>query len=134
MLARADRVSEADSREWGRFLGLVERHRQNPKASLNCGVLANLVGLAAFGDDADFVTLAELTCLLGVERVATVQHRAARFIEPDPTFPITTVALRRMVAASRTRTPARSSTRWSPSCSRASTPTSSSRSSATRRS
>ena len=30
---------------------------QKPKASLNCGVLANLVGLAAFGDDADFVTL-----------------------------------------------------------------------------
>ena len=100
VLARADRVPAADVREWNRFLGLVERHRQNPKASLNCGVLANLVGIAAFGDDADFVTLVELTSLLGVERVAAVQHRAARFVEPDPTYPITTIALRRMVAAS----------------------------------
>jgi transcriptional regulator with XRE-family HTH domain len=99
VVARADRVPATDVPEWNRFLGLIERHRQNPKAALNCGVLANLVGIAAFGDDADFVTLSELGCLLGVERVAAVQHRAARFIEPDPTFPITTIAVRRMVAA-----------------------------------
>ncbi|WP_322937817.1 helix-turn-helix domain-containing protein [Nocardioides bizhenqiangii] len=100
VLARSDRVPDTHCREWNRFLSLVERHRQNPKASLNCGVLANLVGIAAFGDDPDFVTLTELGCLLGVERLAAVQHRAARFIEPNPTFPITTIALRRMVAAS----------------------------------
>lgn len=100
VLARADRVPQTDQREWNRFLGLIERHRSNPPASLNCGILANLVGVAAFGDDADFATLTELGCLLGVDRVASVQHRAARFIEPDPTFPITTVALRRMLGAS----------------------------------
>jgi hypothetical protein len=100
VLARADRVPATDLREWDRFLALLERHRDNPKAALNCGVLANLVGIAAFGEDSDFVTLAELTALIGVERVAALQHRSARFIEPDPTFPITTIALRRMVAAS----------------------------------
>ena len=100
MLARADRVPPADQREWTRFLGLIERHRLNPQASLNCGVLANLIGIAAFGDDADLVTLAELGCLFGVDRVAAVQHRAARFIEPDATFPITTAAVRRMMGAS----------------------------------
>ena len=99
VLARADRVPEPDRREWNRFLGLLERHRRNPQASLNCGVLANLVGIAAFGDDADFVTVAELSRLLGVDRLAAIQHRSARFIEPDQTFPITTVALHRMVAA-----------------------------------
>ena len=98
VLARGDRVAATDVPEWNRFLGLIERHRLNPKAALNCGVLANLVGLAAFGDDVDFVTLSELSCLLGVERVAAIQHRSARFIEPDPTFPITTIAVRRMVA------------------------------------
>ncbi len=100
VLARADRVPPADQREWTRFLGLIERHRLNPQASLNCGVLANLIGIAAFGDDADLVTLAELGCLFGVDRVAAVQHRAARFIEPDATFPITTAAVRRMMGAS----------------------------------
>ena len=35
---------ETDVHEWNRFLGLLERHRANPKAALNCGVLANLVG------------------------------------------------------------------------------------------
>ncbi len=98
VLDRADRVAEPDLREWNRFLSLLERHRDNPRAALNCAVLANLVGIAAFGDPVDFVTLDELTCLIGGERVAAVQHRSARFIEPDPTYPITTVALRRMVA------------------------------------
>lgn len=100
VLARADRLPAADGTEWDRFLSLVGRHRLNPKAALNCGVLANLVGIAAFGDDADLVTLSELNHQLGVDRVAAVQHRAARFVEPDPTFPITTAALRRMVASS----------------------------------
>lgn len=100
VLDRGDRVAEADLREWNRFLNLLARHRRNPKAALNCAVLANLVGIAAFGDNADFVTLEELTCLLGAERVAAVQHRSARFVEPDLTYPITTIALRRMVAAS----------------------------------
>ena len=99
VLSRADRVPPTDAREWSRFLGLIERHRQNPNAALNCSVLANLVGIAVFGDEADFDALSELTGLLGVERVAAVQHRAARFIEPDLTFPLTTSALRRMVAA-----------------------------------
>ena len=43
--------------EWNSLLGLLERHRANPKAALNCGVLANLVGIAAFGDAADFAAL-----------------------------------------------------------------------------
>jgi len=100
VLDRAHRVADQDLREWNRFLNLLERHRDNPRAALNCAVLANLVGIAAFGDSVDFVTLDELTCLIGGERVAAVQHRSARFIEPDPTYPITTVALRRMIAAS----------------------------------
>ncbi len=100
VLERADRVPEPDLPEWNRFLNLLDRHRTNPIAALNCAVLANLVGIAAFGDDTDFVTLDELTCLIGRGRVAAVQHRAARFIEPDPTYPISTVALRRMIAAS----------------------------------
>jgi|GEM_PF-468041 len=99
VLDRAGRVAEPDLREWHRFLNLLDRHRTNPKAAVSCAVLANLVGIAAFGDDSDFVTLEELTCLLGTERVAAVQHRSARFVEPDLTYPITTIALRRMVAA-----------------------------------
>jgi len=99
VLARSDRVAECDVHEWQRFLRLLDRHRQNPRAALNCGILANLVGLAAFGDAADLAALGELSDRLGVERVAAVQHRAARFVEPDPTFPITTTAVRRMVAA-----------------------------------
>lgn len=100
VLDRADRVPASDAGEWSRFLGLVERDRHSASSALSCGVLANLVGIAVFGDDADFVTLADLTALLGVERVATVQHRSARFVELDPTLPITTAALRRIVAAS----------------------------------
>lgn len=61
---------------------------------MNRGVLANPVGLAVFGDEADFVNLSELTDSVGV------QHRVARFIEPHPTFPVTTAALRRMIPAS----------------------------------
>jgi hypothetical protein len=99
-LARADRVTEANRHEWRRFLGLLDRHRENPKVNFNCAVLANLFGIAAFGDAADFVALAGLSDRLGVDRVAAVQHRTARFIEPDPTFPLTTVAVRRMVAVS----------------------------------
>lgn len=99
VLDRSDRIPAADLREWSRFLSLLGRHRENPKAAFNCAVLSNLVGIAAFADDSDFVTLDELTCLLGVERVAAVQHRSARFIEPDATYPITTIALRRMVGA-----------------------------------
>ena len=87
--------------EWNSLLGLLERHRANPKAAMNCGVLANLVGIAAFGDAADFAALDGLSRRLGGERVAAVQHRAARFIEFDPTFPLTTIAIRQMVAASR---------------------------------
>jgi len=98
VLARSDRA-ERDGLEWQRFLRLLDRHRQNPRAALNCGVLANLIGLAAFGDAADLAALGELSDRLGVERVAAVQHRAARFVEPDLTFPITTTAVRRMVAA-----------------------------------
>lgn len=101
VLARADRVDEPFLREWSSLLGLLERHRANPKAVINCGVLANLVGIAAFGDAADFAALDGLTRRLGSERVATVQHRAARFVEPDPTFPLTTIAIRQLVAASR---------------------------------
>lgn len=96
VLARADRVTEPHTWEWDRFLHLLERHRTNPRAALNCGVLANLVGLAVFGAPADFTALTELGRRLGPERLAAVQHRTARFIEPAPTFPITTAALRRM--------------------------------------
>ncbi len=100
VLTRADRVPATDAREWNRFLELLVRHRHGPKAPLHCGVLANLVGIATFGDDADLVALSELSSRLGGERLAAVQHRAARFIEPDPTFPITTAALRRIITAS----------------------------------
>lgn len=99
VLERAERIDVAVTHEWNRMLGLLERHRTNPKAALSCGVLANLVGIAAFGDAADFAALDTLTDRLGRERVAAVQHRTARFIEPDPTSPLTTLAVRRMVAA-----------------------------------
>lgn len=101
VLARADRVDEQFAHEWNRMLGLLDRHRTNPKAAVSCGVLANLVGLAAFGDDADIAALDELTDRLGGDRVAAVQHRTARFVESDQTFPLTTAAVRRLVCADR---------------------------------
>lgn len=97
VLSRADRVPARQSQEWHRFLGLIARHRHSRRAALHCGVLANLVGVAVFGDDTDLRSVSELADLLGLDRLAAVQHRAARFVEPDPSFPITTAALRRMV-------------------------------------
>ncbi|KAA1419244.1 helix-turn-helix domain-containing protein [Nocardioides humilatus] len=100
VLARADRVEPVDHPEWERFLGLLDRHRTNAKAAINCGVLANLVGIAAFGDATDFLALADLSDRLGADRLAAIQHRAARFIEPDATFPLTTIAITRMIGSS----------------------------------
>lgn len=99
VLARADRVIEADARVWVRLLTILDRHRVNEKAELNCAVLSNLVGTAFFGDAEDLLALLELSDEFGTGRIVTVQHRAARFIEPDPTYPLTTRAVRRMVAS-----------------------------------
>ncbi|MEZ0578103.1 helix-turn-helix domain-containing protein [Nocardioides sp. MH1] len=99
VLARAPRLTDEHGVGWTRYVGLLERHGTNPKAAVNCGVLSNLVGIAAFGDALDFVALAGLADRLGSPRLAAVQHRTARFVEPDPTFPLTTVAIRRMVGA-----------------------------------
>ena len=97
VLARAERIEEGDGPEWSRLLGILDRHRANPRAELNCAVLANLIGIALLGDPDDLAELADLTDDFGGARVAAVQHRAARFVEPDPTYPVTTRAVRRMV-------------------------------------
>lgn len=100
VLSRAERVPADDQLAWDHFLGILGRHRDRPRAATSCGVLANLVGIATFGDAADFVVLTDLSARLGATRLASVQHRTARFIEPHPTFPVTTEAVRRMVAVS----------------------------------
>uniref|UniRef100_UPI0016005E23 helix-turn-helix domain-containing protein n=1 Tax=Nocardioides stalactiti TaxID=2755356 RepID=UPI0016005E23 len=98
VLVRARRVGAADI-GWQRFVTLIDRHRNNPRAMLNSAVLANLIGIATFGDARDFVTLDDLGDRIGGERLAAVQHRAARFVERDATYPMTTLAVARMVAA-----------------------------------
>ena len=100
VLARAEQVPAGDQVAWEQFLAILARHHVQARAAANCGVLANLVGIATFGDAADFVVLADLSARLGATRLASVQHRTARFVEPHPTFPVTTEAVRRMVAVS----------------------------------
>lgn len=99
-LSRAERVGPEDAATWDRFVGILDRQRSRPRTAITCGVLANLVGIATFGDAADFVVLTDLSARLGATRLAAVQHRTARFVEPDPSFPVTTRALHRMVVAS----------------------------------
>jgi hypothetical protein len=100
VLSRADRVRPRDTATWERFVRLLDRHRDHPRAATNCGVLANLIGISSFGDAADFVVLTDLSGRLGAPRLASVQHRTARFVEPDPSYPVTTRVLHRMIAAS----------------------------------
>lgn len=98
-LAREARLTGSrDIGTWRRLLGVLETHRDDERAATSSAVAANLVAIAAFGDPADYASLAWLADGLGHERLARLQHRAGRFLEADPALPWTTSAVRRLVA------------------------------------
>jgi len=99
VLARTHRVSAGDLDVWARLVALAEEHADISPTLPACATAANLVGLAVFGDDRDVAALVGLVDELGPERVARLQHRYGGALETDSRLPLTTAALRRMLAS-----------------------------------
>ncbi|TNM37394.1 helix-turn-helix domain-containing protein [Nocardioides albidus] len=83
VLARQDRVAPSARATWRRLLALLADRRGDPASDQLCAVLANLVGIVAFGDAEDFAASAGLHDTLGERRLAVLQQRAARLLEQD---------------------------------------------------
>jgi hypothetical protein len=83
---------------WDRLLRLLDGRRDALHATATCAASANLVGLAVYGDRADHAALADLAELLGHDRLARLQHRYGRQLEPDASLPIATEVVRRLLA------------------------------------
>jgi len=99
VLRRAGRVTEpVDLAVWARFLDLLDRHRDNPEAGPHRAVLANLLAVVAFDDVTDYAIVTDLADRFGHDRLAALHHRVSRFLEPDPSLPLTTTAVRHLVA------------------------------------
>ena len=102
VLARADRVAGSGhstyGTSWDRMLRLLGEQQEAQHATPTLAATANLVGLALFGDPLDHAALADLAEVLGHDRLARIQHRHGQQLEADPSLPITTRAVRRMLA------------------------------------
>lgn len=97
VLERTPDVPVQDLDAWERLLDLVEQ-RDGVHAIPSCSATANLFGLAVFGDTLDHEALADLAALYGHQRLARLQHRHASPLEHHPALPLTTRAVRRLVA------------------------------------
>jgi hypothetical protein len=82
---------------WERLVDLLEE-RDEAHAVASCAAAANLFGLALFGDPADHEAVADLAALYGHHRLARLQHRHGSPLEQHPALPLTTRAVRRLVA------------------------------------
>ncbi|WP_408898258.1 hypothetical protein ACJ5H2_03920 [Nocardioides sp. R1-1] len=98
VLARTARVPHADLDVWARLVALVEEHPDLSHTLPACAASGNLVGLALFGDLEDHAALSGLVDELGHDRLARLQHRYGSALETDSRLPLTTDALRRMLA------------------------------------
>lgn len=96
-LDRTAGVPDEDLDAWERLLKLVETH-DGVHAVEVCAAAANLFGLAVFDDVTDHVALADLSGILGHARAATLQHRHGTSLEVHAGLPLTTRAIRCMVA------------------------------------
>jgi len=97
VLDRTAWVPAADRDAWERLLDFMGDH-DGLHAIPACAAAANLFGLAVFGDVLDHAALADLADHLGQVRVARLQHRHAAPLESDAGLPLTSRAIRRMVA------------------------------------
>ncbi|HWU21565.1 MAG TPA: hypothetical protein VN088_08570, partial [Nocardioides sp.] len=82
---------------WERLLDVVgERDGEHPIATT--AAAANLFALAAFDDVVDHEALADLAGLLGHDRLARLQHVSSARLDRHLALPLTTRAIRRMMA------------------------------------
>lgn len=96
LLARAPRVGADHAALWRQFMALLDKTYGDRRATVRRAVLANLVGIAAFGDPADFVAVADLAAHLGESRLARVQDQVSRLLDTDDAMPWTTQVVRRL--------------------------------------
>lgn len=97
-LDRTAWVPDQDLDAWERLLDLVEL-QSGLHAVPACAAAANLFGLAVFGDVLDHAALSDLAHALGHRRLARLQHRHGSPLEGHPALPLTSRAIRRMLAA-----------------------------------
>ncbi|MCR1786423.1 hypothetical protein KVF89_28070 [Nocardioides carbamazepini] len=97
-LTRAHRVRPEDHDVWARLVALVEEHPELTHTLPAYAASANLVGLALFGDVEDHAALSGLVDELGHQRLARLQHRYGTALETDSRLPVTSAALRRILA------------------------------------
>ncbi|MDQ6523556.1 hypothetical protein RB608_08105 [Nocardioides sp. LHD-245] len=102
-LARTHRVRPEDLDVWARLVALVEEHPELSHTLPACAASANLVGLALLGDVEDHAALSGLVGELGHKRLARLQHRYGTALETDSRLPVTSAALRRILAPGLTR-------------------------------
>lgn len=95
VLDRAAGVRPRDLDAWERLLDLVADGDGGPAAT---AAAANLFALAAFDDVVDHEALADLADLLGHDHLASLQHGHSAVLETHRALPLTTRAIRRMLA------------------------------------
>lgn len=99
VLARVGQVTAADLDTWERLLLLLEEQESSTYSTPASAATTNLVALAFFDEPVDHAAVADLADQLGHERLARLQHRYGTTLEPHSGLPLTTEAVRRLVAS-----------------------------------